>query len=54
MNLGLPGSLQLTDMIADELGYDSEIFSRFASVSELAEFYVVERAPLDSSGVGWT
>jgi SIR2-like domain len=46
MNLGLPDFGGLVDTIAEELGYDSEIFERFAGHSELAEFYLVQQRPL--------
>jgi hypothetical protein len=46
MNLGLPGFRQLIDIIAEELEYDSEIFARFATAPELAEFYLLQQRPL--------
>jgi SIR2-like domain len=46
MNLGLPGFQQLIDSIAAELGYDAEIFERFATAPELAEFYLLEQRSL--------
>jgi SIR2-like domain len=46
MNLGLPGFGELIDTIAEELQYDSEIFSQFASPQELAEFYVLQQKRL--------
>jgi SIR2-like domain len=46
MNLGLPDFGALVDMIAKDLGYDSEIFKLFAGNPELAEFYLVQDRPL--------
>ncbi len=46
MNLGLPGFRQLLDIMAEELGYDPEIFFQFASAPELSEFYVLQQRPL--------
>jgi SIR2-like domain len=45
-NLGLPDFGELVDLIAGELGYDADIFRRFATAPELAEFYLVEQRPL--------
>jgi hypothetical protein len=41
--LGLPSWRQLIDLIADDLGYDSEIFNRLGDFQTLAEYYVLER-----------
>jgi hypothetical protein len=46
MNLGLPDFGKLVDLIAEELGYDPEIFERFATAPELAEFYHLQQQPL--------
>ena len=40
--LGLPTWRQLIDLIADDLGYDPEIFNRLGDFQTLAEYYVLE------------
>ena len=40
MNLGLPSFAQLIDKIADELGYDAEVFRLNGNYLQLAEYYV--------------
>ena len=55
--LGLPTWRQLIDLIADDLGYDPEIFNRLGDFQTLAEYYVLERGgvgPLRSKlDVAW-
>ena len=45
-NLGLPTFDQLTDLIAEELDYDPDVFKLLGGYLELAEYYEIERPGL--------
>jgi hypothetical protein len=45
-NLGLPTFDQLTDLIAQELDYDPEVFKLLGGYLELAEYYEIEKLGL--------
>jgi len=44
MNLKLPSWRELINHIADELGYDSDVFNTFGDYLSLAEFYKIEKS----------
>jgi hypothetical protein len=45
-NLGLPTFSQLADVIAEELGYDPEVFKLLGGYLELAEYYEIQKLGL--------
>lgn len=48
MNLGLPSWSNLIDKIADELGYDPEIYKTLGDNLALAEFYRIKKTQIGS------
>lgn len=53
MNLGLPSWSKLIDYIADELGYEPEVFNTFGDNLSLAEYYEIKKVLLDHYVAGW-
>ena len=46
MNLGLPSFSQLVDKIAEELGYDPDVFKLNGNNLQLAEYYVAVKGAI--------
>ncbi len=53
-NLGLPSWGELIDKIAQELGYDPEIYKTFGDHYALAEYYRIKKVVSVPSEAGWT